>query len=155
MALAIANPIMAAFRPAPDSSRRIIFNWAHRIVGIVSLIMAFVNICSGIDLPSSSFAPVAAKYVMYGFLGFHGIIQILLAVERCKWGEAKDGNKSVAPNDKNEKDFDMANKAAAAESGEGGDDGKGECYKMQFPLLVVFVVGGFGFWLAMFILFIA
>ncbi|KAK2901115.1 hypothetical protein Q8A67_009230 [Cirrhinus molitorella] len=48
MVLAFCQPIMAAFRPAPDSSRRWIFNWLHWGVGNAAEITAGVSMLSGI-----------------------------------------------------------------------------------------------------------
>ncbi|KAM7444870.1 DOMON domain-containing protein frrs1L [Porites harrisoni] len=51
IAFAIAQPIMAAFRPHPGAPRRNIFNWSHRIVGTIALVMAVVSIYYGLDTP--------------------------------------------------------------------------------------------------------
>ncbi|XP_073705971.1 putative ferric-chelate reductase 1 isoform X2 [Garra rufa] len=52
MILAFCQPIMAAFRPAPDSSRRWIFNWFHWGVGNAAEITAGVSMLSGIGQQS-------------------------------------------------------------------------------------------------------
>ncbi|XP_078359295.1 putative ferric-chelate reductase 1 isoform X2 [Oculina patagonica] len=49
VALALAQPIMAAFRPHPGEPRRNIFNWTHRIVGTLALILGVVAIFFGLD----------------------------------------------------------------------------------------------------------
>jgi len=49
IAFAVVQPIMAAFRPHPGAPRRNIFNWAHRIVGTIALVMAVVSIYFGLD----------------------------------------------------------------------------------------------------------
>jgi len=49
LALALAQPIMAAFRPHPGEPRRNIFNWAHRIVGTLALILGVVSIYFGLN----------------------------------------------------------------------------------------------------------
>ncbi|TSK34844.1 Ferric-chelate reductase 1 [Bagarius yarrelli] len=48
MALSVIQPIMALFRPAPDSSRRYVFNWAHLCTGTVAQVLAVVAIFLGI-----------------------------------------------------------------------------------------------------------
>ncbi|KAG7336059.1 hypothetical protein KOW79_000752 [Hemibagrus wyckioides] len=48
MALAVIQPIVALFRPAPDSSRRYIFNWFHLGTGTVAQVLAVVAIFLGI-----------------------------------------------------------------------------------------------------------
>ncbi|KAJ7388047.1 DOMON domain-containing protein frrs1L [Desmophyllum pertusum] len=50
LVLALAQPIMAAFRPHPGEPRRNIFNWAHRIVGTTALILGVVTIYFGLDI---------------------------------------------------------------------------------------------------------
>ncbi|XP_067036686.1 ferric-chelate reductase 1-like isoform X2 [Acropora muricata] len=47
--LAVIQPIMAALRPSPNAPKRGIFNWSHRIVGTVALVMAVVSIYLGLD----------------------------------------------------------------------------------------------------------
>ncbi|XP_071117483.1 putative ferric-chelate reductase 1 [Haliotis cracherodii] len=67
--LAITNPIMALFRPGPESVGRQLFNWAHWGVGVVSVVLAIITIFIGLDLTKagSSSAPIAvmAVYVVY------------------------------------------------------------------------------------------
>jgi len=38
--LAFIQPFMAAFRPAPDSPKRFIFNWSHWLVGNIAHTLA-------------------------------------------------------------------------------------------------------------------
>ncbi|XP_067036891.1 ferric-chelate reductase 1-like isoform X2 [Acropora muricata] len=47
--LAVIQPIMAALRPSPNAPKREIFNWSHRIVGTVALVMAVVSIYLGLN----------------------------------------------------------------------------------------------------------
>ncbi|KAF4088137.1 hypothetical protein AMELA_G00079290 [Ameiurus melas] len=48
MTLAVIQPIMALFRPAPDSSRRYIFNCVHLGTGTIAQVLAVVAIFLGI-----------------------------------------------------------------------------------------------------------
>lgn len=48
MALAVIQPVMALFRPAPDASRRYIFNWMHFGTGAAAQVVAVVTIFLGI-----------------------------------------------------------------------------------------------------------
>lgn len=50
MALAIIQPVMAFFRPAPDSSRRYIFNWMHLAAGTIAQILAVAAMFLGPQL---------------------------------------------------------------------------------------------------------
>ncbi|KAM4606162.1 putative ferric-chelate reductase 1 [Polymixia lowei] len=47
MALSVIQPIMAVLRPAPESSRRYIFNWMHLGTGTVAQILAVVCVFLG------------------------------------------------------------------------------------------------------------
>ncbi|XP_058621268.1 putative ferric-chelate reductase 1 isoform X2 [Onychostoma macrolepis] len=48
MVLAVVQPVMALFRPAPDASRRYIFNWMHFGTGTAAQVVAVVTIFLGI-----------------------------------------------------------------------------------------------------------
>ncbi|XP_059380938.1 putative ferric-chelate reductase 1 isoform X2 [Carassius carassius] len=48
MALTVIQPVMALFRPAPDASRRYIFNWMHFGTGTAAQVVAVVTIFLGI-----------------------------------------------------------------------------------------------------------
>ncbi|XP_060778025.1 putative ferric-chelate reductase 1 [Neoarius graeffei] len=70
MALAVIQPIMALFRPAPDSSRRYIFNWAHLGTGITAQLLAVIAIFLGIHqqallLPASWTTGLLAACVVW------------------------------------------------------------------------------------------
>jgi len=63
LVLAVIQPIMALFRPHPGEAKRFIFNWAHRGVGMSSLILAVVTVFLGIRLPDSNLDD-SAMYAM-------------------------------------------------------------------------------------------
>lgn len=68
IAFAIVQPIMAAFRPHPGAPRRDIFNWSHRIVGFIALVMAVVSIYYGlctqqVELGKQGLYAVIAFYI--------------------------------------------------------------------------------------------
>ncbi|XP_007250476.3 putative ferric-chelate reductase 1 [Astyanax mexicanus] len=70
MALALIQPIMALFRPAPDSSRRYIFNWLHLGTGTIAQVIAVVAVCLGIHqqallLPAPWSTGIVAGYVIW------------------------------------------------------------------------------------------
>ncbi|CAH3043688.1 unnamed protein product, partial [Porites lobata] len=70
IALALIQPIMAAFRPHPGEPKREIFNWCHRIVGIGALVMAIVTIDYGL----------ATEKVGLGKEGFRAIIAFIIGI---------------------------------------------------------------------------
>ncbi|RXN22194.1 ferric-chelate reductase 1 isoform X1 [Labeo rohita] len=70
MALAVIQPLMALFRPAPDASRRYIFNWMHFGTGTVAQVIAVVTIFLGIHqqallLPAPWSTGVLASIVVW------------------------------------------------------------------------------------------
>ncbi|XP_073687201.1 putative ferric-chelate reductase 1 [Garra rufa] len=70
MALAVIQPVMALFRPAPDASRRYIFNWMHFGTGTVAQVIAVVTIFLGIHqqallLPPWSTGVLASTVVWF------------------------------------------------------------------------------------------
>uniref|UniRef100_A0A8C9RIP8 Ferric chelate reductase 1 n=2 Tax=Scleropages formosus TaxID=113540 RepID=A0A8C9RIP8_SCLFO len=71
MALAILQPVMAVFRPPPDSARRWMFNWMHLSAGTIVQIIAVVAIFLGIHqqallLPQPGSTSVLAVFVVWG-----------------------------------------------------------------------------------------
>jgi len=63
LVLAVIQPIMALFRPHPGEANRYIFNWAHRSVGLFSLVLAVVTVFLGVRLPDSNLDD-SAQYAM-------------------------------------------------------------------------------------------
>lgn len=81
--LMIINPIMAAFRCAPDHKNRGFFNVAHYFVGTSAHILAILNIFFGMYLSkSSSFTPDWVRAIMYAFIGVHIFVSIVLEIYR-------------------------------------------------------------------------
>jgi len=79
MAIALVMPIMAFFRPGPDSGNRTIFNWAHRLVGESGRILAVVNIMTGFFIPHSKlFTDMWMIWVMVSLIVFHCLMEVLL-----------------------------------------------------------------------------
>ncbi|XP_031440217.1 putative ferric-chelate reductase 1 isoform X2 [Clupea harengus] len=73
MALAVIQPIMALFRPPPDSSKRPIFKWMHLGAGTLAQIIAVAAIFLGIQqqallLPAPWSTGVLAGFVVWGVL---------------------------------------------------------------------------------------
>ncbi|XP_028392495.1 putative ferric-chelate reductase 1 [Dendronephthya gigantea] len=50
MVLAIIQPTIAFFRPHPRKPRRVLFNWFHRIVALLLVILAVVTVFKGSEL---------------------------------------------------------------------------------------------------------
>lgn len=68
LTIAVLQPIIAFFRPPVNSGRRrVLFNWAHRGVGLMALALAVVNIFLGCVLPAFHLEN-SAVYVMIVYL---------------------------------------------------------------------------------------
>lgn len=95
MVLTILNPIIAVFRPLPNSHRRPIFNWVHRIVGMLAKILAVVTIFLGLKLEAAE-APKSTLAVLGAFVIWHiavNLTQFAITVKRQR--DKKAGNKSM------------------------------------------------------------
>ncbi|XP_043941542.1 putative ferric-chelate reductase 1 [Protopterus annectens] len=77
MALAVIQPFVAIFRPAPQSKRRPIFYWFHALNAQVIKVLAVATIFLGLQLIDSSSNMWLAK-VMGGFVGWEVLMFILL-----------------------------------------------------------------------------
>nr|XP_060629917.1 ferric-chelate reductase 1 isoform X1 [Anolis sagrei ordinatus] len=80
MALAIVQPLMAAFRPPSQAPRREIFNWLHWSTGTTARILAVVTMFLGMDLPALNLPDPWDTYAMIGFVAWHVGTDILLEV---------------------------------------------------------------------------
>lgn len=114
------NPIMALFRPGPNEDNRIIFNWAHRLVGTSTFILAIFNIFLGLYLPGVDEAlPSWVVYIMIGYAGFHLITEIILftAVSKEKTKPEQDlpMSSAAALTNTDVDDFQCSNQAVLME----------------------------------------
>ncbi|KAM6454405.1 ferric-chelate reductase 1 isoform 2-T2 [Liasis olivaceus] len=80
MALALFQPLMAAFRPPPQAPRRQIFNWLHWTAGTTARILAVVTIFLGMDLPALNLPDPWDTYTMIGFVAWHVGTDVLLEI---------------------------------------------------------------------------
>ncbi|KAJ4925459.1 hypothetical protein JOQ06_018189 [Pogonophryne albipinna] len=80
MVLSLIQLIMGALRPAPDSPRRIIFNWMHLVTGTAGQVLAVACVFLGVSqqallLPSPSSPAVLAVWLVWTLLA-HLLLQI-------------------------------------------------------------------------------
>ncbi|KAL8178319.1 UNVERIFIED_CONTAM: hypothetical protein K2H54_041543 [Gekko kuhli] len=80
MALALIQPLMAAFRPPPQAPRRQIFNWLHWSTGTTARILAVVTMFLGMDLPALNLPDPWDIYTMIGFVAWHVGLDVLLEI---------------------------------------------------------------------------
>lgn len=98
MALALTNPIMAMFRPHPNTERRPIFNWMHYTVGSIARILAIANLFLGVEAHGSLPNWIA---VLGGFVGWVVLCEIVLEILSFHYmhtvlGTARNAKKSDA-----------------------------------------------------------
>uniref|UniRef100_A0A7N8Y3V0 Ferric chelate reductase 1 n=1 Tax=Mastacembelus armatus TaxID=205130 RepID=A0A7N8Y3V0_9TELE len=82
LALSLIQPIIAAFRPLPDSDRRYIFNWAHWGVGSVTEIMAVAAMFLGMHQSSLLLPQPWAMHVLIGYVTWLALFRFLLLVHK-------------------------------------------------------------------------
>ncbi|KAM7401390.1 hypothetical protein PAMA_005536 [Pampus argenteus] len=82
LALALIQPIMAAFRPSPDSHRRYIFNWAHWGVGSAAEIMAVAAMFLGVRQPSLLLSPPWSTNILIGYVAWQASFRFLLLIHK-------------------------------------------------------------------------
>ncbi|KAM9845019.1 putative ferric-chelate reductase 1 [Aulostomus maculatus] len=82
LALALIQPIMAAFRPSPDSDRRFIFSWAHWAVGSVTEIMAVAAMFLGVRQPSLLLPPPWTTHVLIGYVTWLASFRTVLLIHK-------------------------------------------------------------------------
>ncbi|XP_068095853.1 putative ferric-chelate reductase 1 isoform X2 [Hyperolius riggenbachi] len=78
MALAILQPLLAIFRPPPQSPRRQMFNWTHWTGGTAARIIAVAAIFLGMELQALDLPDPWDTYTMVGFVLWHVCTDILL-----------------------------------------------------------------------------
>lgn len=91
MILAFCQPLMAAFRPPPDSSRRWIFNWLHWGVGNAAEIIAGLSMFTGIQQQSLLLPYPWTTGVLSGFVVWNIVLKLVLQLH--KRGVIRKGSK--------------------------------------------------------------
>uniref|UniRef100_A0A8C2GLT1 Ferric-chelate reductase 1b n=2 Tax=Cyprinus carpio TaxID=7962 RepID=A0A8C2GLT1_CYPCA len=82
MTLAVIQPVMALFRPAPDASRRYIFNWMHFGTGTVAQVVAVITIFLGTHQQALSLPASWSTGVLAFILVWYVLANLVLEVHR-------------------------------------------------------------------------
>ncbi|XP_040923912.2 putative ferric-chelate reductase 1 isoform X2 [Betta splendens] len=82
LALSLTQPIMAVFRPPPDSHRRCIFNWAHWAVGSLTELMAVAAMFVGMHQSSLLLPSPWATHVLIGYVTWLASFRLLLLAQK-------------------------------------------------------------------------
>ncbi|BFY99947.1 hypothetical protein BsWGS_02987 [Bradybaena similaris] len=87
--LAMVNPLMALFRPDLKSPSRKVFNWGHWGCGMLAWLLSLLLMVIGLDLNKSG-ADVEAIFVLFAFVGYQLVIDIVLRVVPCAMRARRD-----------------------------------------------------------------
>ncbi|KAM4728032.1 putative ferric-chelate reductase 1 [Anableps anableps] len=82
LVLSLLQPVVAVFRPPPDSNRRFIFNWLHWGVGSVTEILAVAAMFIGIRQSSLPLPLPWATHVLIGYVTWMGSFRLLLLINK-------------------------------------------------------------------------
>lgn len=94
----VINPILGFFRPKPDTCTRCLFFWIHWLVGAIAYCLAVPCIFIGMDL-SKSDIPNWCAWLLFVWVIFHIVVEIILEVHYCCTFYKHDGNYSEVNND--------------------------------------------------------
>lgn len=94
-ALTVINPIMASFRPDKSSSKRPLFNFAHRSVGVIAFILADAAIFIGIFWYHGSTTEPKASITVMSFFIIYKVIAVVIMELLERWEERTIGSTEV------------------------------------------------------------
>jgi hypothetical protein len=128
MALVLLNPIMALFRPDPNTKYRPLFNVAHFLVGLLAHAAAVVTMFLGMYMTELNL-PTWCVGIMGLYTCFHALVEITLALHM----HAAKLRKPVKPG---VKEYEMQ---AAGQTPSSPTESSGSVFKST--LLVIHMVG--------------
>lgn len=80
--LCFVQPIGAALRPHPGSSKRPLFNWLHWLIGNAAHICAIVTIFFAVQL-SKAELPEFVDWILVAYVAFYVAVHLLLSCSGC------------------------------------------------------------------------
>ncbi|XP_067394341.1 putative ferric-chelate reductase 1 isoform X2 [Emydura macquarii macquarii] len=99
MILSFFQPVIAFFRPSPQSKRRFIFNWFHALNALVIKVLAIAAIFLGLQMLDSSPSQWMVK-TMGGFVGWEALVFVTL--DANAWLKKKEKSEDPQRKIKNE-----------------------------------------------------
>ncbi|XP_075993287.1 putative ferric-chelate reductase 1 [Genypterus blacodes] len=132
LTLALIQPIMAAFRPSPESHRRLIFNWAHWAVGCATEIMAVAAMFLGMRQTSLLLPLAWAGNALIGYVCWTASFRLLLWIHKqqyCKGFMTRSEDQQIFGSDQSQ-------------------PGRWEPF-IKFTILAAFVLGNAGLLMAL------
>ncbi|KAK7009640.1 ferric-chelate reductase 1 [Biomphalaria glabrata] len=79
-ALLVINPFMSLLRCTPDNPNRVYFNWAHRAVGTIALILSTLAITVGLYLPKAQVDTDAGLIIMIVYSAWQLFFFLIMSV---------------------------------------------------------------------------
>lgn len=89
---ACIQPVMAYFRPHPDTSKRWVFNWLHWFVGNSAYVLAICSIFLAVELPSAELKGKLVDVMLIIYIAVHVIVHLILTFQHCKSIKQNDVN---------------------------------------------------------------
>jgi len=102
---ALAQPIMAYFRPHPETSKRWIFDWLHWFVGNSAFLLGVSTLFLAIDLPAAKLEGRNVEIALLIYVVLHVITHLLLTFQQCKANKRNNVNAYESPQDDPNKDM--------------------------------------------------
>jgi len=81
---ALAQPIMAYFRPHPGTSKRWVFDWLHWFVGNSAFLLGLSTLFLAVDLPAAKLEGRNVEIALLIYVILHVIAHLLLTIQHCK-----------------------------------------------------------------------
>lgn len=138
MFLALMQPIMAFFRPHPNTPMRPLFNWAHWFVGTAARILAAACLFLGVDMESLDLPDRWDKLLLMGALLWQLAAEALLEILGCCGADKKSGES-----------FEMSQVVPGLLQGKLQHNHNSKLHPVKSAVLGVYVAGNVAFLIAL------
>ncbi|XP_046840955.1 putative ferric-chelate reductase 1 [Xenia sp. Carnegie-2017] len=81
LCLAVLQPLVALFRPNPESTNRWIFNIFHRLFGFSTFVLAFITVLLGLEIFEEN--DNKGFYTVIGYGGFLAVVLVTMEISKC------------------------------------------------------------------------
>ncbi|XP_075912356.1 putative ferric-chelate reductase 1 isoform X3 [Petromyzon marinus] len=138
MFLALMQPIMAVFRPHPNTPMRPLFNWAHWFVGTAARILAAACLFLGVDMVALDLPDRWDKLLLMGALLWQLAAEALLEILGCFGADHKSGES-----------FEMSHVVQGLREGKLQHNHNSKLHNVKSAVLGVYVAGNVAFLIAL------
>ena len=81
---ACIQPLMAFFRPHPETSKRWVFDWLHWFVGNSTYLLAICTLFLAAELPSAQLGGKKVDIILIVYVVIHVVAHLILTFQHCK-----------------------------------------------------------------------